>query len=287
MAQISKWRRIATEGMTVADGRTVTRQELLECAENFRSDYKVRVNLEHIRGLGTESQFGALGDVRDVKAEEADVQIGGKTERRMCLYARIEPLPALVKMNSEGQKLSSSCEIANNFGGTGKSGLVGLAVTDSAAMFGTDALGLFSHRRRDDEDTFFTPGIEEDFVFIEDEGDGGAESGFLKSFSAFLDKFTGQAPTQQAGAPDAQPGAHPEGQQPPAPDAAAALFANGMKTLSEGLDKQFAAFGKRFDKIEAEQRAQRNQLENEPDPKRSFSQRPRATGGAGEAEFVY
>lgn len=137
----SKFFRIAVQGATATDGRTVERQWILDAVKNFnRETYGVRVNCEHLRGLAPDSAFGAYGDVLAVKSEEVDLEIGGKTEKRLALLAQIDPTDDLVALNKRRQKIYSSCEFAPNFGGTKLFGLVGVAVTDNPASLGTEAL---------------------------------------------------------------------------------------------------------------------------------------------------
>src|SRR3990167_4905433 len=125
----SKWFRVATAGATV-DGRTISADHLKQMAKNFKRDvYGARVWLEHLRGTLPDSVFKALGDVIGLKTEEVD----GK----LRLFAQIEPLPDLVKMNKAGQKIYTSIEIEPKFADTGEAYLMGLAVTDSPASLGT------------------------------------------------------------------------------------------------------------------------------------------------------
>ena len=132
--------RVAVEGATT-DGRAIDRQWLLDAAETYNRDtYAARVNLEHVRGITADGPFQAYGDVLSLKTDTVELTVGGKTEKRLALFAEIDALDPLIAMNKKGQKLFSSVEIAPNFAGSGKAYFVGLAVTDSPASLGTEML---------------------------------------------------------------------------------------------------------------------------------------------------
>ncbi|HRE35906.1 MAG TPA: GPO family capsid scaffolding protein, partial [Sphingopyxis terrae] len=140
----SKFFRVAVEGATV-DGRTIDRKWLEEMAATYnRTTYAARVNLEHIRGIAplgnNNSPFGAYGDVLSVKTDTVDIALGGKTEKRLALFAEIEALDPLVELVRKGQKLYTSIEVNPSFADTGKAYLMGLAVTDTPASLGTEML---------------------------------------------------------------------------------------------------------------------------------------------------
>lgn len=135
----SKFFRVAVEGAT-SDGRTIERAQIEEMAQSYDPQlYGARIWVEHLRSLLPESPFRAYGDVLALKAEE--VEIGG--ERKLALFARIEPTGDLVNMvNVLKQKLFTSIEIAPKFADTGKAYLQGLAVTDTPASLGTEMLAF-------------------------------------------------------------------------------------------------------------------------------------------------
>lgn len=134
----SKFFRVAVEGATT-DGRKIERSWIVQCAKNFnRATYGARVWLEHIRGIVPGNVFDAHGDVTALKAEEVTVD----GEKKLALFAQIEPLPSLLAMNKAKQKLYTSCEINPKFSDSGEAYLVGLAVTDSPASLGTDMLAF-------------------------------------------------------------------------------------------------------------------------------------------------
>lgn len=138
MASKSKFFRVAVEGKT-CDKRTIERSWLLDAAATYDPvKYRARVWLEHIRGMAPDSQFGAYGDVVGLKTEI--VVIDGV--ERVALYAQVKPSPSLVALNKNNQKLFSSVEIDPDFADSGRAYLVGLAVTDSPASLGTEALAF-------------------------------------------------------------------------------------------------------------------------------------------------
>jgi len=132
----SKWTRIAVEGATT-DGRTIERSWIEDIAAQYNpATYGARINCEHIKGIAPDTPFGAYGDVLAVKAEE--VELNG--EKKLALYAQIEPNDALLALNKKRQKVYTSIEVQPKFADTGKAYLIGLAITDSPASLGTEAL---------------------------------------------------------------------------------------------------------------------------------------------------
>lgn len=130
MASKSNFFRVATEGQTT-DGRTIKREWIEEIAETYNPKlYCARIFCEHIRGVHPDFGFRCLGDVSAVKAEQVD----GK----MALFAQIDPTDEMVRWSREGQKVFPSIEVIENFAGSGKAYLFGLAVTDSPASTGTE-----------------------------------------------------------------------------------------------------------------------------------------------------
>ncbi len=155
-------KRVAVAGNTV-DGREIKAEHLQEMAETYNPNtYGARVWLEHIRGLFADSAFGALGDVISLSVQD-DV-INGET--KTCLYAQIKPLPELIAINQKSQKIYTSVEIALNFAKTGKAYLMGLAVTDSPASLGTEALQFYTHRKQSQEN-ILTAGVESEMEFTD------------------------------------------------------------------------------------------------------------------------
>ncbi|MCQ4242865.1 GPO family capsid scaffolding protein [Stutzerimonas stutzeri] len=164
----SKMFRIAVEGATT-DGRTIERSWIEDMAAQYSPNtYGARLNCEHIKGYWPGGEFGAYGDVLALKAEE--VEIAG--EKKLALYAQIEPNEALLALNKKGQKVYTSIEVQPKFADTGKAYLIGLAITDSPASLGTDALefsakhGTLAHRKQH-PDNLFTAAEEAELEFEE------------------------------------------------------------------------------------------------------------------------
>jgi outer membrane murein-binding lipoprotein Lpp len=132
--------KIGQSGPTI-DGRTIKPEWLLQAAESYSPDlYTALIWPEHFR-------FQNYGKVVELKAE----QDGDK----VALYARLQPNAAYVWNNQYGQQLFFSMEIDDNFAGSGRAYLLGLAVTDSPASLGTSEL-KFSARRNSPGSQFYS-----------------------------------------------------------------------------------------------------------------------------------
>lgn len=158
-ALTSKFFRIGTSGPTV-DGREIDPQDIDDMADAYSVDeYTASINVEHIKSLSSFGAFPALGRVIKLKAET-------DAKGRRVLLAQIEPSTELLYVNSQKQKLFTSMEVAKNFAKTGKAYLVGLAVTDSPASLGVEALCFSAKNNGPAEDRFknnlFTPNYETD-----------------------------------------------------------------------------------------------------------------------------
>lgn len=171
-----KWFRVAVEGATT-DKRVIERSWLEQAAKNFnRATYGARIWLEHLRGIFAEdSAFPALGDVTALKTEEVDIA----GQKKLALFAQIDPTDQLVGWNKARQKIYTSIEIDPNFADTGEAYMVGLAVTDSPASLGTDALAFAQQNpaaspyagRHSSATSMFTAATETDLSFEEEADD--------------------------------------------------------------------------------------------------------------------
>ena len=160
---VTKFIRIAVSGAT-ADGREISRTDIEQMGSNYsREKYGARIWMEHIRGFTPDSQFKAFGDVLETRSEE--VTIDG--EKKLALFAKLDVTEELVEFNKQRQKIYTSMEIQPNFAKSGQAYLAGLAITDSPASLGTEALKLFSHRKQN-ADNLFTV-AEETAIEIETE----------------------------------------------------------------------------------------------------------------------
>lgn len=164
----SKWTRIAVEGATT-DGRNIERTWIEDMAAQYSPNtYGARINCEHIKWAWPGGEFGAYGDVVALKSEE--VEING--DKKLALFAQLEPNQALLELNKAGQKVYTSIEVQPKFADTGKAYLVGLAVTDTPASLGTEALSFSAkngtlEKRKQDKDNLFTAAEETPLEFEE------------------------------------------------------------------------------------------------------------------------
>ena len=285
----TKFTRVAVAGLTASDGRTIEPLWLTQAAKNFNpATYPARVNVEHIRGLAADGPFPMLGDVVALRTQTDDIEIAGKTEKRLALYAQIEANDKLKGYLKADQKKYTSIEIEPNFNGTGEAYLMGLAATDSPASLGTEAL-QFSTRSDDDyakirkaeldkrkqtPTCLFSAAFATSIEFEDEAASPDADS--------LVDKIVGKI--KLAIAPKEEPKPEPQQQQLTDPNAAlVTAFTAGLKELGSDLaaamktssDKADA----RFAKIESDFAALRNDVE--ATPSRNYTQRPPATGGEG------
>ena len=288
MAKQSKFFRVAVEGATV-DGRKIERSWISDMAATYnRATYAARVNMEHIRGFSADPPFNAYGDVIAVKAEEIELELAGKTEKKLALFAQIEPTDALVQLNGKRQKLYTSIEIQPDFAGTGKAGLVGLAITDSPASLGTDMLEFSAKlgdksplaARKQAPGNHFSVAEEAELVFEDAPAAPPAESaGFFAAATDFLKQFTGGKPPEQVVTPPA----------PPAPqvpandnDARFAVLGQAVEKMVEGFTAFSTEIGGRFDGLSTKLTALEKTIEDTPE-RSSAPNRKSAPGGSSYA----
>lgn len=136
---VTDWKCVAQSGHTI-DGRIIKPEWLTDMAETYDpAVYTAKLWIDHMR-------YASYGSVRALKVEkDGDV---------IRLYARISPSRTLLQMNQVWEeKLHFSIEPQENFAKTGKTYLVGLAMTDMPASLGTEEMRFaqitgrdFSHR---------------------------------------------------------------------------------------------------------------------------------------------
>ncbi len=186
----SKWFRVAVEGATT-DKRKIERTWLEQAAKNFNQQtYGARVWLEHFRSLLPDSPFKAYGDITAVKTEE--VEIAG--QKKLALFAQIEPTADLVAMNKAKQKIYTSIEIDDSFADSGEAYIVGLAVTDSPASLGTDVLAFSAQKpdaspfkdRHYSATSMFTEALEVEIEFDEVTDQPGMFAALKNSIGALI-----------------------------------------------------------------------------------------------------
>ncbi|MBX9858980.1 MAG: GPO family capsid scaffolding protein [Sphingomonas sp.] len=296
MPKVSKFFRVAVEGAT-ADGRTIERQQLLDMAATYnRETYAARVNMEHIRGITADPPFRALGDVIALKAEEITLDVAGTPEKKLALFAQIEPTEDLLKINAAKQKLFSSVEINPNFAASGKAYLMGLAVTDSPASLGTEMLQFVAGQRekgvdpyaarRSAPNTLFTAAQESAIEFEEVAslpGDS-ASKGFFEAAGTFFKNLVaqqGQQPATPAPSPAPTPAAPPAPAQPSNDnDARFAAIAAGMEQIVKGVGAMGQEFTAAIGGIKAELATVKASIETTEAPGQQF--RTPASGGTGQ-----
>lgn len=263
---------IATSGPTI-DGRNIDPKWLTQAAKNYNpKTYAARGNIEHIRGVSGDKPFGMYADVLALSAKNVTLDIAGKQETRVGLYAELEISDDLIALNKAGQKLYSSIEIIPDFAGTGEAYLVGTAFTDSPAALGTDRLQFSAQRLG-----HFVSQAEE--VALE-EADKPATTTEAESFMTGLKNFiTGLS------APKTEPVSAPSISQP----ASGGDYASLTKTMQEGFTHMHQAmqaagqsYAAQVQKVAADLASLQTELANTEAS--GFTQRPPATGGNGEVQ---
>lgn len=285
----SKFFRVAVEGATV-DGRTIDRKWLEEMAATYnRETYGARVNLEHIRGampLSANTPFGSYGDVLSLKTEIIDIELGGKTEKRLALFAEIEALDPLIELINKGQKLYTSIEVNPAFAGTGMAYLMGIAATDNPASLGTDILEFSAKlgdksplaARKQQPGNFFSVATETTIELVDDQANADP-TGVFGALKTLIDRFTPATP-----APAPQPEPKSEGQSASdAPGAAEfAAFGAAMGQMAGAVNKLATDTGAALTAIRGEVSTLKEQINATPAP--GQHSRPLATGA--DKQFV-
>ncbi len=290
----TKFTRVAVAGLTASDGRTIEPQWLRDMAATYDyATYPARLNVEHYRNASATGPFPALGDVIALKVQEDDINIAGKTEKRVALYAQIEGNETLQGYVAADQKKFTSIEVEPNFAGSGKAYLMGLAATDSPASLGTEAL-QFSARtddayakqlkadldaRKQHNTCLFSAAFETRIEFA-DQADPATDADTLidRILARFTKALPGSEPT-----PPAVP--QPSAAQPGQSDLTSltAAFTDGLREMSQSFSQALAQASQdsnaRFAKLESEHAALKSDIEGTPE--RSYSARPTHAGGDG------
>ncbi|WP_443749718.1 GPO family capsid scaffolding protein [Asticcacaulis solisilvae] len=272
----SKFVRVAVSGPTI-DGRTIDATQLQQAAKNYNPDtYAARANIEHVRGLSGQSPFKSVGDVLALKAEPVTIDVAGKPEQRIGLFAQLDVHDDLVALNKDNQKLYSSIEILPNFSGTNEAYMVGLAFTDSPASLGTERL-QFTSRAKVFGNLVSAP----DELKLELEAAPASQTASDGAFKAMGDFFSGLL--KAANTPPAPPA---PAVTPPAAGAVPAEFSafasqitQGMQLMSAAIDAGNKANTEAIGKVASDLAAFKSEVEKTP--ANSYTARPPATGGAG------
>ncbi len=289
----SKFFRVAVEGATV-DGRTIDRKWLEEMAATYnRTTYAARVNLEHIRGIAplgnNNSPFGAYGDILSVKTDTVDIALGGKTEKRLALFAEIEALDPLVELVRKGQKLYTSIEVNPSFADTGKAYLMGLAVTDTPASLGTEMLEFSAKmgsnsplaRFKQQPGNHFSVATETTIELLED-APNADPTGVFGAIKGLLERFNPPAQQQQAQQQLSTPPAGQQDTPPPAAGGEVAAIALAVGQMAGAIDTLATNTTQSLTSIRGEVETLRGQIN--ATPQAGHAARPVATGA--DAQFV-
>ncbi|WP_339539400.1 GPO family capsid scaffolding protein [Pseudomonas sp. RA_15y_Pfl2_54] len=263
----SNWFRVAVEGAT-SDKRTIKRNWLEQAAKNFNpSTYGARIWLEHYRSVLPDSPFKAYGDVLAVKTEEVDMN----GQKKLALFAQVEPTPELIAMNKAKQKIYTSIEIDDSFSDTGEAYIVGLAVTDSPASLGTDVLAFSAQKpeanpfkdRHYSATSMFTEALETELTFEEVEDKPSIGAHLLSTVRNLLSGKQNKDDSEFAQISQAVETVAEHVKDLPAQMAAEKKFSTGLQTRLDQLSKDFTEL--------------KTQLSTTQDPNQKT--RPPVTGG--------
>ncbi len=272
---------IAVEGGTT-DGRVIERAWIEQMAAGYNpASYTAGINCEHIRGYSPEPPFNSYGTVAALKTEERDIVVAGKTEKRLALLASLSPNEQLLAVNRAKQKLFTSCEITPNMGGSGKAGLVGLAVTDNPASLGTDMLEFAAGKgdanplaaRKQDKANLFTAAMEA-AIELDDVAD---PTGMFASMKTMFDGFAAKF-GKSDDKPSETPPAGGSGAKEPANDNDLKAFATSLgETMTAALTAAITPVNTSISSLQTELAAMKTKIETTAAPDQ-FARQP-ATGG--------
>ncbi|EEC0577038.1 GPO family capsid scaffolding protein [Salmonella enterica] len=125
------WVVVATSGPTI-DGREIDPKWLTDAAEVYNPDEHTAMLWPYHADAGWRTFTTNYGLIDALKAEK----VGDKVQ----LKARLMPNRFLIEANKAGQKLFTSIEVKENYLGTGKFFVSGIAVTDTPASINTTRL---------------------------------------------------------------------------------------------------------------------------------------------------
>lgn len=289
MSTKSKFFRVAVEGATT-DGRVIERSWIQDMAATYNPvTYGARINMEHIRGFSDQPPFNAYGNVLAAKAEEVEIELGGKTEKKLALFVEIAPNEQLIKANRAGQKVYTSIEVNPNFAGTGKAYLMGLAITDNPASLGTEMLEFVSKtpsikaefdKRKQGPENLFTAAFETMFELetatpVGDAAAAGAFTAITSFFKGLTQSSPAAGAVQAAGAAQITPPVAGGAFSDPALQLAFVTLAQGFDASVQGLESRFTA---ELTKVREEFGALSTKLST---TENLSGARPAAAGGAG------
>lgn len=271
---------LATAGATV-DGRTIDDKMIKEMASSYDpKTYGARVNIEHIRGISGTAPFNSYGDIVELSTAEVDVNMNGKTEKRLGLFGTLDVYENAKQLNDAGQKVYPSIEIHPDFGGKGFAYCMGVALTDSPAAIATQRMQF----NRTDPSRLNVSSDEAALLeFVEEaEASTGMDS-FFSRLGDLLKPFSAKEAAATVGAPAA-------GTEAPA--AAAAFDPAAFTALIAGVGQHFdasvaaikLASEKQAELLEAKITALTAQIETTP--ANGFTARPVQTGFNNQAALT-
>ncbi|WED23514.1 GPO family capsid scaffolding protein [Vibrio sp. JC009] len=159
---------ILQAGNTV-DGRKVDQKVIDDIAETYSTDvYTARINEDHYK---YSYKFGSV-----LSVEKRDDK----------LFAVLKPNSYLLNMVERGQLLHTSCEFMEDFAGTGKAYLTGLALTDDPASLATTQIHLSAKNGNSDKTYATTGNTIEARHFSNETDEKDSEGSLIKRFINLL-----------------------------------------------------------------------------------------------------
>lgn len=286
MPKLSKSFCIATEGAT-CDGREISRQDIVDMAATYNvATYTALANMEHIRGFSADPPFCAYGDVVALSTQDVELDVGGKKEKRLALFAQVNASDELIALNAKGQKLYPSVEINPNFASSGKAYLMGLAFTNSPASLGTEIMKFaagagdanpFTPRKQAPGNLFSAAGdgLILEFAEASPPATPTEDQKFFAGLRGFFTSFAGG----QGSTPTPPPAPQPEQQQQEPANDNMAQFAASAGKLAAGMEKfagTLASIDGRMTKFEGDFTAFKTKVEGTDG---DSQKRTAATGG--------
>lgn len=207
---ISKFFCAAVEGATT-DGRSIERKWIEDMAATYApKTYTALGNLEHLRGYDPNGTFKIYGDIIAAKAQEVELELGGKKEKRLGLFVQVDATDELVALQKKKQKMFCSAEVNTNFAKTNMAYLQGLAFTDNPASLGTEMMQFAAKaaqnpfaNRKTEKDNLFSEAREISLEFEEEKEEAQGLKATIEAFTAAIkNAFTPQNEASKNEAPN-------------------------------------------------------------------------------------
>ncbi len=274
--------RVAVSGPTI-DGRVIDPNMLVQAAKNYNPDtYAARGNIEHVRGVSGQQPFGMYADVLALKAEPITLNVAGKPDNQIALYAQLDVSDDLVKLNNNGtgQKLYTSIELLPDFAQTKEAYMVGLAFTDSPASLGTQRLQFTANAKA--YGNLVSAPQEFELKLADPTPQQVASAGVGEALKELFKSWMTPPTAVTATAAPAAPAVAPAATAPASVDFS--TFATQLQTtlekMSAAIDATAQASATAATKLAADHAALVQRLESTPAS--GFTARPPATGGSGD-----